>query len=158
MQNEPREAMPNLNMQQDSRYNLKHLLQYISNGISIYLRRRQQIIMHLGQDISDKQSIQNFNSHYFKGQDSLFEGRGQGKTPAQTPQHYAGSKGMGVPYPDPSKTVPRGLNSGLAGQQSATSIATEVTLLKNPLHTKTVHQDFGQVIKEDIVEEDFFLQ
>ena len=41
-------------------------------SISTYLKRRQQIILRLGKDISDKQSIQDFNRHYFTNQEDLF--------------------------------------------------------------------------------------
>ena len=112
--------------------------------------------MRLGQDISDKQSIQNFNNHYFKRQDSLFEAQARVKVTSKTP-HYQGAKGLEMHWPEPAP-VNHQLNKGLPGQQSVTSIGTVATIVNNPMHTKTVHQDFGQVIKEDIVEEDLFLQ
>ena len=64
--------MQNLNNQQDGRYSLTHLIQYIFQGVSVYLNRRKQIFMHLGQDEMNHTHVQNFNSKYFK-KDSFWE-------------------------------------------------------------------------------------
>ena len=55
------------------------------NGISTYLKRRQQIIMRLGKDISDKKSIQDFNQHYFTNHNDLFDAAAVQEPVSKTP-------------------------------------------------------------------------
>ena len=54
---ESQQTMQNLNNQADGRYTLTHLIQYIFHGVQIYLNRRKQIFMHLGQDEMNKTHI-----------------------------------------------------------------------------------------------------